>query len=143
MEEVHCAGGFQNVQHKQSLGRSRHADSNAFTPKLRKHCNRVVAFVENEYRRIEYPTERVEDVLVGRLGNTESRERGLHPGCRVTQQIEILDCPTRVADLELDTMASQDPAISFRNVLVPGSRHSGSDYEVTRRQWIDQAIGDV
>ena len=42
-----------------------------------------------------------------------------------------------------DLSAGKDASILPRKVVVPGSCHPGRDCEVTWRQRIDQAIGDV
>jgi len=110
---------------------------------LHEHGYRLRVPVKNEYRRVKYPTQRIENIQVRRLGEAERSEGCLHPRGGITQQIQILDCASRVADLQLDTVASKYLSILLRSDLVPGSLHPGRDYEVTRRQRIDQAIRDV
>jgi hypothetical protein len=54
--------------------------------------------VENEYRCVEYPTQRIEDVQIGRLGEAERSEGYLHPRGRVTQQMTAQHLPTNIAE---------------------------------------------
>ena len=77
------------------------------TPELRKHGNRLSVPVKNEYCCVEYPTQRIEDVHVGRLGEAERRERRLHARSWIPQEIQILYGAGRTANLQRDTMASK------------------------------------
>ena len=63
--------------------------------------------VKNEYRCVEYPTQRIEDVHVGRLGEAERRERCLHARSWVPQEIQILHGAGRMTNLQFDTVASE------------------------------------
>ena len=99
--------------------------------------------VKNEYRCIEYATERIEGVRVERFGEAEGGEGRLHPGACVAQQIKILHCASGVADLQLDTMACKYPCVVPRKVVIAGSWCPGSNCELMWWQRIDPAIGDV
>jgi hypothetical protein len=98
---------------------------------LRKKRNRLRVPVQNEYRCIEYSTERIEGVCIGRLRDAERGEACLHSRGGITQQIKIFHCASSVADLQLNTMACKYPCILPGKVVVPGSYHPGSDCEVT------------
>jgi hypothetical protein len=110
---------------------------------LRKLRNGFGIPVKNEYRRIEYTTERIEGVRIARLRKTERGEGRLHPRGVIAQQIEILHRASSVADLHLDTIAYKYSSILPGEVVIPGPCHPGSDYKVTWRYRIDEAIDDV
>jgi hypothetical protein len=76
--------------------------------------------MKNEYRCIEYPTQRIEHVHIGRLGEAERRERRLHARGSVPQQIQIVHGAGRVANLQFDTVAIKYYGIALRDAIVTG-----------------------
>jgi hypothetical protein len=66
---------------------------------LGKGINRLGIPVKNEYRRIEYASQRIEDVRIGRLCEAEGSEGNLDPRAGITQEIKIFHCSGRVADI--------------------------------------------
>jgi len=72
------------------------------------------------YRCIEYPTQRIEQVHIGRLGDAKRRERRLHARGSVPQQFQIVHGAGRMANLQFDTMASKYYGIALRDVIVTG-----------------------
>ena len=88
-------------------------------------------------------TERIEGVRIARLRKTERGEGRLHPRGAIAQQIEILHCASSVADLHLDTIACKYSGVLPGEVVIPRPCHPGSDYKVTWRYRIDEAIDDV
>jgi hypothetical protein len=113
------------------VGRFPRANGQALTPEWRKLRNGFGIPVKNEYRRIEYTTERIEGVRIARLRKTERGEGRLHPRGAIAQQIEILHRASSVADLHFDTIACKYSSILPGEAIIPGPCHPGSDYKVT------------
>src|SRR5437667_4533265 len=76
---IHCAGSLQNLQHERSQGGSRHTDGQALTTELRELRNGLGVPVKNEYCRIGYSPERIQDVRIARLRQAERGEGCLDP----------------------------------------------------------------
>src|ERR1700722_1071676 len=139
---IQSVSGFQNLQHNRSKSGSRHSNGNSLATELRKKRNRLSVSVENRNRCVEYSTQRIESVRVGRLREAKGGEGCLHPRGGIAQQVKILYRATRVADLKLNTIARKYPSVLPCKVVVLGSLQRSSDYQVTGWQGIDQAISD-
>jgi hypothetical protein len=125
-------GSFQNVEHERPRGCSRRSDGQTLAAELREPRDRLGIPVEDEYRRIGYAAEGVQDVRVGRSREAKSTDGCRHAGGSVAQHIEMLYHAGIVAHLELDAVAREYPRVHSRKAVVPGSRYPGSDCEVTR-----------
>jgi hypothetical protein len=133
----------QHLQDQRPQGGPRLPDGKALATHLRETRDGLGITVEDEDRRVEHPTERLEGLRVFRLGETEGGERRLHARRGVTQQLEVLHRAGSGANLQRDAVACEYPGVLPREVVVRRSCSPAGDGQAMGRQRVHQPIDDV